>query len=173
MMEPLPDYANEFFSWERLPSIICRATDFFLECEFKWRGSALSQRPCHPQRLKFEKGGIRSAGNTSLGPLDLHFSRQHVRQRRIGRGRGTREGGRYSDIFHFVSNRGVAIRRITVVASPGKQVVAVRDRAFARARDWRKTYGKMQDFREGPRRVTLIECKCCGKPKLLIRFGTT
>lgn len=40
-----------------------------------------------------------------------------------------------------------------------------------------------QDLRENPRclgggrgggapRVTLIECKCCGKPKLLIRFGT-
>lgn len=34
------------------------------------------------------------------------------------------EAGRYSDIFHFVSNRGIAIRGVTLAASSGKQVVA-------------------------------------------------
>lgn len=130
MIDPSLDYVNELFL-ERTSSIIYHASDFSSIVNLNREVPLYRKHQVLPQHLKFEKGGIRSAGNTSLGPVDLHFSQLHVCQW-AGRKRGM--GDRYSDIFHFVSNGGIAIKEVAVAAFPGKQVVAVRDRAFARAR---------------------------------------
>lgn len=69
--------------------------------------------------------------NTSLVPVDLHFSRLYVSQRA-----GGEDGGRDSDIFHFdSSNRGTAIGGVAagVAGSSGKQVVADARRTFTGA----------------------------------------
>lgn len=103
-----------------------------------------------PQHLKFEKGGIRSAGNTSLGPVDLHFSP-------AARSLAGREGGAGREQVFPISSISFPIEELQGKRSPpspllrGKQVVAVlRDRAFALEHEGcgGRHMGECQDARE-------------------------
>lgn len=117
---------------------------------------------------------IRKGRNTIYGQyaflvlVDLHFSRLHVLPGKV-REEGERTGIPISSIsFPIEAIRGVATA--TVAAPSGKQTIAIMlsPEHEAAAQDLREN---LRCLGRGPRRVTLIECKCCGKPKLFIRYG--
>lgn len=138
MIDPSPDYANEFFL-EGISSIICHVSDFSSTVSLNREVPLYRREQVLPNISNLRKAEYRQyvprAGRFAFFPV--------ARSPMDGKGKRNRERGRYSDIFHFVSNRGIAIRGVVVAASLSKQVVAVPDCAFTRARGWWKTYGKM------------------------------
>ena len=162
MINSLPDYFLE-----KTSSIICHASDFSstmsLNRKFPlYRRDQFLPNISNLRRAEYYLWAIRPSGRSiCIFPSCTFANRQ---EKRNG------EGGSYSDIFHFVSNRGIAIREVTLAASSGKQVVATV--LLLEHETGERHTGKCRMAWESPRRVTLIECKCCGKPKLLIRFGT-
>lgn len=113
---PPLDYANELF-----PSRLHLSRFWFFRSIVRLKRRDLWF--ITEDRASLNVSKIRKGRNTIYG--------QYVRRRLICIFPGCTfcqiewEGKEDSDIFHFVSNRGTAIRRVAVAASPDKQTIAI------------------------------------------------
>jgi len=116
MINPLPDYFLE-----KTSSIIYHASDFSSTMSLNrevplYRRDQIVPNISNLRRAEYDLRAIRPSGRFAFFPAAR--SPTDMEEKKDG------EGGSYSDIFHFVSNREIAIRGVTLAASSGKQVVA-------------------------------------------------